>query len=96
MCRPLMGPRLLFAPCHVSTLSTCSHGLISGGIPRALGVQKFREFGMLGCWDVGVNLAKGPDPLVSASAFNVLPRVSVDPSGVQEFKTLEVWSVVIG
>jgi hypothetical protein len=36
-------------------------------------------------WDVGtlgINSAEGPDPLVPTSAFNVSPRVSVDPSGV--------------
>jgi hypothetical protein len=45
--------------------------------------------------NVGVKSVEVSDPLVPISAFNALSRVRVDPSGVWEFKTLEVWSGVI-
>jgi hypothetical protein len=59
------------------------------------GLWDFKTSGNLGCRDVGVNSVEGPDPPVPASAYNVSPRVSVDPSRVLEFRTLEVWSGVI-
>jgi hypothetical protein len=47
---------------------------------------------MLECWG---NLVEGLDLPALASAFNVPPRVIVDPSGVGGFGTLQVWGGVL-
>ena len=50
------------------------------------GLREFESSGILGGWNVGVNSVEGSDSPVSASVFNASPCVSVDPSGVWEFR----------
>jgi len=61
------------------------------GVLETLGV---RDFEILGGWDVGIKSNEGKDPPVLISVFNASPHVIGDPSGVQDFKTLEDWGVV--